>query len=252
MTTSPSSWVPRYRLTPAMARALMEVGLPLPSWSTSPSLRPSMRTEAPRPRALDPLLDRIEGNRLTLAEAEQAIARKPCPVSRPRAGRDRSPQLLERSAPGRGVGGERTASDGELVQRIHRLVERGARGTEPLAGRAEPDSRLGVRSPRLPAPEAKDVPFLMSGLVTWVREAEEERLPGPDHRRSRPLPVRDDPSRTTTSNGRTARLLATFLLTAEATMRHAEVNPEIAAEVRRAQAEAALQTRSTSTVTTAS
>src|SRR3954449_2430029 len=67
-------WQPRYTLTPAMARRLMEVGaaraaveqIPLP-----PAVVSEMRNRA-RLRATH-YSTRIEGNRLTLAEAEQVV-----------------------------------------------------------------------------------------------------------------------------------------------------------------------------------
>jgi Fic family protein len=154
---------------------------------------------------------RIEGNRLTLAEAEQVIS------GRVRFhGRERDVtevrnywnallKVEEWAASGRPL-------TEELIQRIHALVERGARA-KPSAWRDGQnmirDSESGVLV-YLP-PEAKDVPVLMSGLVAWVSRSEEELLPVPivaglAHYQFVTIHPYYD------GNGRTARLLATFLL----------------------------------------
>ncbi|HET9228250.1 MAG TPA: Fic family protein, partial [Thermoanaerobaculia bacterium] len=68
-------WVPRYRLTPAMARSLMEVGAAaavVEHLAIPPAVREELRHRA-RIRSTH-YSTRIEGNRLTLAEAEQAIS----------------------------------------------------------------------------------------------------------------------------------------------------------------------------------
>ena len=154
---------------------------------------------------------RIEGNRLTLAEAEQVIA------GRVRFhGRERDVtevrnywnallRVEEWAAAGRSL-------TEDLIQRIHALVERGARA-KPSAWR---DGQNMIRDSESGAlvylpPEAKDVPVLMSELVAWVRRAEEELLPVPilaglAHYQFVTIHPYYD------GNGRTARLLATFLL----------------------------------------
>jgi Fic family protein len=155
---------------------------------------------------------RIEGNRLTLAEAELAIS-----DSRVRFhGRERDVtevrnywnallKVEEWAASGRPL-------TEDLMQRIHALVERGGR-SKPSAWR---DGQNMIRDSESGAivylpPEARDVPLLMSGLVAWVRQAEEERLPVPilaglAHYQFVTIHPYYD------GNGRTARLLATFLL----------------------------------------
>lgn len=206
-------WVPRYRLTPAMARALMEVGAAaavVEHLAIPPAIREELRHRA-RVRSTH-YSTRIEGNRLTLAEAEQAIA-----ATRVRFhGRERDAaevrnywnallRVEEWAAAGRPL-------TEELIQRIHGLVERGARA-KPSPWR---DGQNMIRDSESGAlvylpPEAKDVPLLMSGLVSWVRQAEEERLPVPiiaglAHYQFVTIHPYYD------GNGRTARLLATFLL----------------------------------------
>lgn len=206
-------WVPRYRLTPAMARALMEVGAAaavVEHLAIPPAIREELRHRA-RVRSTH-YSTRIEGNRLTLAEAEQAIA-----ATRVRFhGRERDAaevrnywnallRVEEWAAAGRPL-------TEELIQRIHGLVERGTRA-KPTPWR---DGQNMIRDSESGAlvylpPEAKDVPLLMSGLVSWVRQAEEELLPVPiiaglAHYQFVTIHPYYD------GNGRTARLLATFLL----------------------------------------
>jgi Fic family protein len=155
---------------------------------------------------------RIEGNRLTLAEAEQVIGGDRVRFH----GRERDVtevrnywnallRVEEWAAAGRPL-------TEELIQRIHALVERGARA-KPSPWR---DGQNMIRDSESGAlvylpPEAKDVPSLMSGLVAWIRQAEEEMLPVPilaglAHYQFVTIHPYYD------GNGRTARLLATFLL----------------------------------------
>jgi Fic family protein len=204
-------WQPRYALTPAMARRLMEIEaaravveqVPLP-----PAIQSEMRNRA-RLRATH-YSTRIEGNRLTLAEAEQVLAgRKVSLHGRERdAGEVRSYwKALLRVEEWAARGAELTE---ELIQRIHALVEGRARPSRYRDGQNTiRDSETGALV-YLP-PEARDVPALMAGLVAWVRQAEEERLPPPliaglTHYQFVTIHPYYD------GNGRTARLLATFLL----------------------------------------
>ena len=196
-----------------MARSLMEVGaaravvehLPIP-----PGVREEMRRRA-RLRSTH-FSTRIEGNRLTLAETESAIE-----AGRARFhGRERDVievrnywNALLRVEEWAGTGQPFTV---ELVQRLHALVERGSRA-RPRVWRdgqnviRDADSGAIVYLP----PEARDVPVLMATLVEWVRLAEEELLPVPiiaglAHYQFVTIHPYYD------GNGRTARLLATFLL----------------------------------------
>lgn len=207
------AWNPNYRLTESMARALMEISsaravvehLPIP-----PAIREELRRKA-RIRSTH-FSTRIEGNRLTLAEAEQAIS-----ISRvPFHGRERDVvevrnywnallRVEEWAAGGRPL----TA---DLIQRLHALVEKGSRA-RPSVWR---DGQNSIRDSESGAivylpPEAKDVPGLISGLIAWVHKAETEQLPVPiiaglAHYEFVTIHPYYD------GNGRTARLLATFLL----------------------------------------
>jgi Fic family protein len=204
-------WQPRYTLTPAVARHLMEiegaravveqVHLPL-------AVQSEMRNRA-RIRATH-YSTRIEGNRLTLAEAEQVVGGRRVPLhGRERdAGEVRSYwKALLRVEEWAARGTELTE---ELIRRIYALVEGKARPSSYREGQNMiRDSETGglVYLP----PEARDVPALMEGLVTWIRQVEVERLPPPliaalAHYQFVTIHPYYD------GNGRTARLLATFLL----------------------------------------
>lgn len=204
-------WQPRYTLTSRQARHLMEIEAaraiveqtPLP-----PAVQSEIRNRA-RLRSTH-FSTRIEGNRLTLAEAEQVLAGRRVPLH----GHERDVgevrgywKALLRVEEWAERGAELTE---ELIQRLHALVEGNSRPTRYRDGQNTiRDSATGALV-YLP-PEARDVPALMAGLVAWIRQAETERLPPPfiaglaHYQLVTIHPYYD-------GNGRTARLLATFLL----------------------------------------
>jgi cell filamentation protein, protein adenylyltransferase len=206
-----AAWQARYTLTPAIARHLMEIEaaravveqIPL-----SPAVQSELRRQA-RIRSTH-YSTQIEGNRLTLAEAEKVVEGKKFPLhGRERdAGEVRSYwKALLRVEEWAERGDKLTE---ERIQRLHALVEGRARPTPYRDGQnAIRDSESGALV-YLP-PEAKDVPSLMAGLVTWIHQAEKEHLPPPviaglAHYQFVTIHPYYD------GNGRTARLLATFLL----------------------------------------
>jgi cell filamentation protein, protein adenylyltransferase len=205
------SWQPRYELTLAMARSLMEIEaaravveqIPLP-----PAVQSELRRQA-RVRSTH-YSTRIEGNRLTLAEAEKVVEGRKVQLH----GRERDAGEV-RSYWKALLRVEEWAARGddlneETIRRLHALVEGRSRSSSYRDGQnVIRDSETGALV-YLP-PEAKDVPALMSGLVAWVRQAREERLPPPliaglAHYQFVTIHPYYD------GNGRTARLLATFLL----------------------------------------
>lgn len=219
---SSTPWQPRYTLTPAMARDLMEIEAARTAIEHTP-LPPAAEAELRRRARLRSThySTRIEGNRLTLAEAEQVIEGELASFH-PRKtrgvfdGRERDVsevrnywnallRVEEWAA-------RKTPLTEDLVRRLHALVARGARA-RPTPYR---DGQNVIRDSvsggivYMP-PEAQDVPALMAGLVAWVNQAEKDRLPVPlmaglAHYQFVTIHPYYD------GNGRTARLLATFIL----------------------------------------
>lgn len=208
----PPAWQPRYTLTPDAVRSLLEVEAAktvVGHTPFSPIVAEELRRRA-RVRSTH-FSTRIEGNRLTLEEAEQAVAGQ----STPPHGRERDvtevrnywnallrvEEWAARQAP----------LTEDLIRRLHALVENGPRA-RPTPWR---DGQNVIRDSETGAivylpPEAKDVPGLMSSLVRWV-EQEAKSLPVPliaglAHYQFVTIHPYYD------GNGRTARLLATFLL----------------------------------------
>jgi len=205
-------WQPRYTLTPAAVRHLMEIEgarAVVEQVVLPPAVESELRRRA-RVRSTH-YSTRIEGNRLTLAEAEHAIGGQRLRLH----GRERDVgevrsywkallRVEEWAA-------RRTDLTEDLIQRLHALVEHGRARPSPYR-----DGQNTIRDSASGAlvylpPEAKDVPALMAGLVDWVRRVEGEALPSPliaglaHYQFVTVHPYYD-------GNGRTARLLATFLL----------------------------------------
>lgn len=205
-------WLPRYTLTPTIARWLMEVEAaravvehtPLP-----PQVEAELRHRA-RLRSTH-YSTRIEGNRLSLAEAERVIE-----GGQPIQGRERDVNevrhywdaLLKVEE----WAAQKNPLSEDLIRRLHALVEHGARArpTPYRDGQNVIRDSLSGGIVYLP-PEAADVPGLMSALVAWAVQAEKDGLPTPliaglvHYQFVTIHPYYD-------GNGRTARLLATFLL----------------------------------------
>ena len=210
--SSRPTWQPRYTFSPAIVRALLEIEAaravvdhtPFP-----PTVAEELRRRA-RIRSTH-YSTRIEGNRLTLAEAEEVLSESQTRFH----GRERDVsevrnywkallRVEEWAARG-------TPLTEDLIQRLHALVEQGPRA-RPTPYR---DGQNVIRESETGAivylpPEARDVPDLMAGLVGWV-ERERGELPVPliaglAHYQFVTIHPYFD------GNGRTARLLATFLL----------------------------------------
>jgi Fic family protein len=206
-------WQPRYTLTSPIVRSLMEIEASravVEHIALPPAVQSELRRRA-RLRSTH-YSTRIEGNRLTLAEAQQVVE-----------GRLRHLGARERDAGEvrnywnallrvEEWAAQRTSLTEALIQRLHGLVERGRRA-RPTPYR---DGQNMIRDSETGAivylpPEAKDVPNLMAALVDWVEQAEGDQLPPPivaglAHYQFVTIHPYFD------GNGRTARLLATFLL----------------------------------------
>ncbi|OGG45682.1 MAG: cell filamentation protein Fic [Candidatus Handelsmanbacteria bacterium RIFCSPLOWO2_12_FULL_64_10] len=209
----PQRWTPRYTLSPAIVRGLMAIEAsravvahtPLP-----PDVEAALRQRA-RVRSVH-YSTRIEGNRLTLAEAEEVIAGRNVRFH----GRERDRREVQNYWNAllrvEEWAAKKTPLSEALIRRLHALVEKGARA-RPTPYR---DGQNAIRDSGSGAlvylpPEAKDVPGLMAAMVRWAVEAEKEALPVPliaglmHYQFVTIHPFYD-------GNGRTARLLATFLL----------------------------------------
>ncbi len=155
---------------------------------------------------------RIEGNRLTLKEAEQVIQKKKTQF----LGRERDVKEVRNYWDAllrvEDWAAHRLELSEDLIQRLHAIVENGKRA-KPTAYRPgqnvirESASGAIVYMP----PEAKDVPKLMIEMVRWVHQARKKNIPVPivaallHYQFVTIHPYYD-------GNGRTARLLATFIL----------------------------------------
>jgi Fic family protein len=207
------SWEPRYALTAAIVRRLMEIEAaraavehaPLP-----PAAEAELRHRA-RVRSTH-YSTRIEGNRLTLDEAEQVIAGRR--TSFAGRARDVSEVLNYWNALLRveDWAAKKAPLTEDLIRRLHALVERGTRARpSPYRGgqNAIRDSASGAIV-YLP-PRAKDVPGLMAAMARWAHQAQMGGVPAAviaalvHYQFVTIHPFYD-------GNGRTARLLATFVL----------------------------------------
>ena len=213
MSRTPSAWKPLYTITPKVARLLMEIEAAraeIEHTHLPPTVEAELRRQA-RVRSTH-YSTRIEGNRLTLAEAERVIAGG----KREFHGRERDVREVKNYWNAllrveEWAEAKRPVSE-ELIRRLHALVERGprAKATPYRDGQnVIRDSASGgiVYMP----PEARDVPGLMSAMVRWINEAEKGGAPCPliaglaHYQLVTIHPYYD-------GNGRTARLLATYLL----------------------------------------
>ncbi|MHB9023806.1 MAG: Fic family protein [Armatimonadota bacterium] len=206
-------WAPVYAITPVIAQALMQVEAAkavVARTPLSPTVVARLREQA-RLRSTH-YSTYIEGNRLTLAETQQAVERREVTFH----GRERDVaevrQYWQALLRVEEWAARQAPLTEELISRLHALLEYGPR-TKATPYR---DGQNAIRDSRsgeliyLP-PEARDVPPLMTELVGWVRQAGDAGVPAPiiaglaHYQLVTIHPFYD-------GNGRTARLLATFLL----------------------------------------
>lgn len=208
-----SAWQPRWNYNDRIVQALTDIAsasAAVEQHAWSPVVEEEIRFRA-RLRSTH-FSTRIEGNRLTLAEAEEVVRGRRVQF----AGRKRDVKevdnywhaMLQVEAWGR----EGAPLLEEIIRKLHAIVERGPRrkASEYRAMQnvvADAGSGALVYLP----PEAKDVPGLMADLVEWIRQAERAEIPVPviaglAHYQFVTIhPFMD-------GNGRTARLLATLIL----------------------------------------
>lgn len=206
-------WEPRYTITSVIANGLMAIEAARAVVDHTPlplAVQAEIRYRA-RLRSTH-YSTRIEGNRLTLAEAERAIVGKNKEIR----GRERDVgevrnywrALLRVEEWSRAE----TPLSEELIRRLHALVEKGTRAkpTPYRDGQNVIRDAVSGQIVYLP-PEAKDVPCLMSAMIAWTHQAGLKGLPVPviaallHYQFVTIHPFYD-------GNGRTARLLATFAL----------------------------------------
>ena len=206
-------WKPIYTINSAIARALMNIesaNTVVKNTLLSPAAEAELQYKA-RIRSTH-YSTRIEGNRLTLEEAQEVIERKKSHFH----GRQRDVSDVRNYWDAilkiEDWAGKKIEFSEDLIKRLHAIVYKG-KGSKPTQYRDKQnvirDSASG-RIVYLP-PEAKDVPKLMTEMVRWVRDAEKEQIPVPiiaslvHYQFVTIHPYYD-------GNGRTARLLATFIL----------------------------------------
>ncbi|MFH1563306.1 MAG: Fic family protein [Nitrospirota bacterium] len=206
-------WKPVYIINSAIARALMDIEAAkavIENTPLSPAVEAELRYKA-RVRSTH-YSTRIEGNKLTLEEAQEVIEKKKSHFQ----GRERDVNEVRNYWDAilkvEDWAGKKIEFSEDLIKRLHAIVDKGKR-VKPTPYREGQnvirDSASGgiVYLP----PEAKDVPKLMTELVRWVRDAEKGHIPVPiiaslvHYQFVTIHPYYD-------GNGRTARLLATFIL----------------------------------------
>jgi Fic family protein len=211
--TDEAVWQPRFTLTHLVVSGLTEIATAravVENAALSTPVLAELSRQA-RLRATH-YSTRIEGNRLTLAEAAQAIVGD----RRLFRGREREAAEVrnywEALARVEDWAAKGLIVDERLIQRLAGLVLRGKRATAApyrTGQNAIRDSTTGALV-YLP-PEAADVPVLMAALVNWVRGAERDGvspvvIAGLAHYQFVTIHPYYD------GNGRTARLLVSLLL----------------------------------------
>ncbi|MEK7703738.1 MAG: Fic family protein, partial [Myxococcota bacterium] len=206
-------WTPTYEITPKTAKLLMAIEAAkadVEHLVISPAVETELRRQA-RLRSTH-YSTRIEGNKLTLAEASMVVGNTKVSFR----GRERDVgevrnywnalvKVEDRAKAFKPV-------SEELIKKLHALVEHGPRA-KPTPYR---DGQNVIRDAASGAmvylpPEAKDVPKLMATFVRWLVKADKLGVPVPlvaglaHYQFVTVHPYYD-------GNGRTARLLATFLL----------------------------------------
>lgn len=208
-----SLWKPVYAINSATAQALMKIEAAkavVENTPLAPAIEAELRHKA-RVRSTH-YSTRIEGNRLTLKEAEQVIEKEKTHFH----GRERDVMEVRNYWDAlikvEDWAANRVEFTEDMIRRLHAIVYKGKRA-RPAPYR---DGQNVIRDSQsggiiyMP-PEAKDVSRLMAEMVRWVHKAEKENTPVPiiaalvHYQFVTIHPYYD-------GNGRTARLLATFIL----------------------------------------
>jgi len=206
-------WMPLYTINNDIARSLMEIEAAravVENTPLSPAVEAELRHKA-RVRSTH-YSTRIEGNKLTLKEAQDVIEKKKAHFH----GRERDAgevrNYWDALLKVEDWAGKKIEFSEDLIKRLHAIVDKGKRA-KPTPYRTKQNvirdsvSNSIVYMP----PEPKDVPGLMAEMVRWVNFAGKKNIPVPiiaalvHYQFVTIHPYYD-------GNGRTARLLATFIL----------------------------------------
>ena len=179
MTDTQSQWQPKYTITPSIARKLMDIEAARVVVENT-HLPPDVQAELTRKARIKSThySTRIEGNRLTLQEAEDVIS------NRRKQFHGRELDVAEvQNYWNALIRVEEWASKvkpvtEDSVKRIHAMVMNGAR-SKPFPYR---DGQNVIRDSFTGAiiylpPEASDVPILMQEMLAWIKNAEIEQVP---------------------------------------------------------------------------
>ena len=213
MSKSAAVWNPSYTIAPKVARRLMEIESIRATIERKPIglIVKAQLAHKARLRSTH-YSTRIEGNRLTQDEAEKVIRKEGIDIK----GRERDVRevcnywdaliRVEQWAESKRV------VDENMIRRLHAMVEHSPRA-KPTAYR---DGQNVIRDSGSGAivympPEAHDVPELIAGMIRWIEQAPKKDIPVPliaglAHYQFVTIHPYYD------GNGRTARLLANFLL----------------------------------------
>jgi Fic family protein len=208
-----SIWKPLYAISPVIVRGLMEIEAAkavVENAPLSPAVEAQLRHKA-RLRSTH-YSTRIEGNRLTLKEAQDVIEKKKTNLHGRRRDVKEVRNYWDALLKVEDWAAKKLDFSEDLIRRLHAIVAKGLR-SKPTVYR---DGQNVIRDSQsggivyMP-PEAKDVPVLMAAMVRWVRKAEKENIPvaiiaALVHYQFVTIHPYYD------GNGRTARLLATFIL----------------------------------------
>ena len=206
-------WQPYFTITPAIARALMEIEAAKVAVEHSP-LPPSVENEL-RQRARvrsSHYSTYIEGNRLTIKEAGAVIEDQRLTINEKERDVTEVRNYWNALLRVEEWAVNKQSLTEELIRKLHALVEKGLRAKPTPYHEGQNVIRDSTtRSIVYMPPEAKDVPDLMAEMVAWFHHAQAEKIPAPliaalTHYQFVTIhPFYD-------GNGRTARLLATLIL----------------------------------------
>ncbi|RJQ32677.1 MAG: Fic family protein [Peptococcaceae bacterium] len=213
MPKSNTQWKPKFTITPVIAKHLMEIEAakvavehtPLPV-SAEAKLRQQARVRSSH------YSTHIEGNRLTMNEAGAVIENQKLTIEGKRHDVSEVRNYWAALLFVEECAAKKAALTEELICKLHAIVENGQRAkqTPYRDGQNVIRNSISGSITYLP-PEAHDVPLLMSELAAWAKQAEKNNIPAPliaalvHYQFVTIHPFYD-------GNGRTARLLATFIL----------------------------------------